>query len=74
MRTPQADQLRAALTARGVPTELDGPDHIVALGVGTELVGQAVAEAGVVVYEMSAQRPDLEDAFLTLTADQGSAS
>ena len=74
VRTPQADQLRAALTARGVPTELDGPDQVVAYGVGTEVVGQAVAEAGVVVYEMSAQRPDLEDAFLALTADEGNAS
>ena len=74
VRTPQADQLRTALSARGVPTELDGPDHVVAFGVGTEVVGQAVAEAGVVVYEMSAQRPDLEDTFLALTADEGSAS
>ena len=74
VRTPQADKLRAALTARGVSTELDGPDHVVAQGVGTEVVGQAVAEAGVVVYEMSAQRPDLEDAFLSLTADERSAS
>ena len=74
VRTPQADQLRAALTARGVPTELDGSEHVVAHGVSTEVVGQAVAEAGVVVYEISAQRPDLEDAFLALTADEGSAS
>jgi ABC-2 type transport system ATP-binding protein len=74
VRTPQADQLRTALTARGVLTQLDGPDQVVAHGVGTEVVGQAVAEAGVVVYEMSAQRPDLEDAFLALTADEGSAS
>jgi ABC-2 type transport system ATP-binding protein len=74
VRTPQADQLRATLSARGVPTELDGPDQVVAYGVGTEVVGQAVAEAGVVVYEMTAQRPDLEDAFLALTADEGSAS
>ena len=74
VRTPQADQLRAALTARGVPSELDGPDQVVAHGVGTEVVGRAVAEAGVVVYEISAQRPDLEDAFLALTADEGSAS
>ena len=74
VRTPQADQLRAALTARGVSTELDGSEHVVAHGVSTEVVGQAVAEAGVVVYEISAQRPDLEDAFLALTADEGSAS
>jgi ABC-2 type transport system ATP-binding protein len=74
VRTPQADQLRAALAARGVPTEVDGSEHVVAHGVSTEVVGQAVADAGVVVYEISAQRPDLEDAFLTLTADEGSAS
>ncbi len=74
VRTPQADQLRATLSARGVLAELDGPDQVVAFGVGTEVVGQAVAAAGVVVYEMSAQRPDLEDAFLALTADEGGAS
>ena len=74
VRTPQADRLRAVLTARGVSTEVDGSEHVVAHGVSTEVVGQAVAEAGVVVYEISAQRPDLEDAFLALTADEGSAS
>jgi ABC-2 type transport system ATP-binding protein len=74
VRTPQADELRAVLTARGVPTEMDGSEHVVAHGVSTEVVGQAVADAGVVVYEISAQRPDLEDAFLALTADEGSAS
>jgi ABC-2 type transport system ATP-binding protein len=74
VRTPQADQLRATLSARGVLAELDGSDRVVAYGVGTEVVGQAVAEAGVVVYEMSAQRPDLEDAFLALTAEEGGAS
>ena len=74
VRTPQAEQLRAALAARGVSTEVDGSEHVVAHGVSTEVVGQAVAEAGVVVYEISAQRPDLEDAFLALTADEGSAS
>jgi ABC-2 type transport system ATP-binding protein len=74
VRTPQAEQLRAALAVRGVATELAGPDQVVAHGVGTEVVGQAVAESGVVVYEMSAQRPDLEDVFLALTADDGSAS
>ena len=74
VRTPQADQLRATLNARGVLAELVGSDQVVAYGVGTEVVGQAVAEAGVVVYEMTAQRPDLEDAFLALTADEGSAS
>ncbi len=72
VRTPQAEQLRAALAARGVTATLDGPDQVVAADVGTEVVGQAVAEAGLVVYEMSAHRPALEDAFLALTGDEGS--
>jgi ABC-2 type transport system ATP-binding protein len=74
VRTPDAARLWQALAARGVPAELDGPDQVVARDVGTEVVGQAVAEAGVVVYEMRAQQPALEDAFLALTADEGSAS
>ncbi len=72
VRTPQAEQLRAVLAARGVAAALQGPDEVVASGVDTEVVGQAVAEAGLVVYEMSAHRPALEDAFLALTTDDGS--
>jgi ABC-2 type transport system ATP-binding protein len=72
VRSPQADRLRAVLTARGVAATLDGPDQVVASGVDTEVVGRAVAEAGLVVYEMSAQRPALEEAFLTLTTDERS--
>jgi ABC-2 type transport system ATP-binding protein len=72
VRTPQADQLRAVLAARGVTAVLHGPDEVVASGVDTQMVGQAVAEAGLVVYEMSAHRPALEDAFLALTTDEGS--
>ena len=72
VRTPQAGKLRAVLAARGVAATLDGPDQVVAAGVDTEVVGQAVAEAGLVVYEMSAHRPALEDAFLALTTDEGS--
>ncbi|HET6531695.1 MAG TPA: ATP-binding cassette domain-containing protein [Actinoplanes sp.] len=72
VRSPQAEQLRAVLEARGVAATLDGPDQVVASGVDTEVVGRAVAEAGLVVYEMSADRPALEDAFLSLTTDEGS--
>jgi ABC-2 type transport system ATP-binding protein len=72
VRSPQAERLRAVLTARGVAATLDGPDQVVASGVDTEVVGRAVAEAGLVVYEMSAQRPALEEAFLALTTDEES--
>jgi ABC-2 type transport system ATP-binding protein len=72
VRSPQAEQLRAVLAARGVTATLDGPDQVVVSGADTEVVGRAVAEAGLVVYEMSAHRPALEDAFLALT-DEGKA-
>ena len=67
VRTPQAEQLLAVLAARGVSATLDGPGQVVASGVGTEVVGQAVSEAGLVVYEMSTHRAALEDTFLALT-------
>jgi ABC-2 type transport system ATP-binding protein len=72
VRTPQADQLRAVLAAHGVTAALEGPDEVIASDVDTQMVGQAVAEAGLVVYEMSAHRPALEDAFLALTTDERS--
>jgi ABC-2 type transport system ATP-binding protein len=71
VRTPQAERLRAVLTARGIAATQDGPDQVVASDVGTEAVGRAVAEAGLVVYEMSTHRPALEDVFLSLTAKEG---
>ncbi|HYT24870.1 MAG TPA: ATP-binding cassette domain-containing protein [Actinomycetota bacterium] len=70
VRTPQAEALHAALAARGATVERGGPDELLVGGVDTEAVGRAVAEAGVVVYEMRLERPDLEAAFLELTADQ----
>jgi ABC-2 type transport system ATP-binding protein len=73
VRSPQAEQLRAVLAGRGVTATLDGPDQVVVSGTDTEVVGRAVAEAGLVVYEMSAHRPALEDAFLALTTDEGMA-
>jgi ABC-2 type transport system ATP-binding protein len=71
VRTPQADRLREVLTARGIAATLDGPDQVLASDVGTEAVGRAVAEAGLIVYEMSTHRPALEDVFLSLTATDG---
>jgi ABC-2 type transport system ATP-binding protein len=71
VRTPQADRLRDVLRAAGVAAELAGPDEVLAHDVEAEAVGRAVAAAGLVVYEMRVQQPDLEQAFLALTADTG---
>jgi ABC-2 type transport system ATP-binding protein len=74
VRTPQAHQLHQVLTFRGIRAELGSPDEVVARGVTTQQVGEAVAAAGLVVYEMSVEQPNLEDVFLQLTADERSAS
>src|SRR5215218_10128675 len=74
VRTPQADQLHQVLTSQGFRAELSSPDEVVARDVATRQVGEAVAAAGLVVYEMKVEQPNLEDIFLELTAGAKSAS
>jgi ABC-2 type transport system ATP-binding protein len=74
VRTPQANELFAMLNSRGFRAELSSPDEVVARDVTTQQVGEAVAAAGLVVYEMKAEEQNLEDAFLELTADEGKSS
>ena len=74
VRTPQARELHQLLTSRGLTAELVAPDEVVARGVTTQQVGEAVAATGLVVYEMNVERPNLEDAFLELTETGGTGS
>jgi ABC-2 type transport system ATP-binding protein len=71
VRTPQAETLRALLAAQGIHADLDGADQLLAAGTTTEAVGKTAAAAGVVIYEMGAERSNLEDVFLQLTSQQG---
>jgi ABC-2 type transport system ATP-binding protein len=71
VRTPQAEALRSLLAAQGIQANPDGTGRLVATGTTTEAVGQAAAAAGVVIYEMGAERSNLEDVFLQLTSQQG---
>jgi len=71
VRTPQAAALREALAARDVVAEVKGGDAVVALATTTDTVGLIAAGAGVVIYEMTAQRFDLEELFLELTTTTG---
>jgi ABC-2 type transport system ATP-binding protein len=74
VRTPQAAELHDRLTAQGVDAELATADEVVAHDTTTHQVGQAVAAAGLIVYEMQAERHNLEDAFLALTESDRSPS
>jgi len=71
VRTPQAETLRPLLAAQGIQADPDGADQLIAAGTTTEAVGRAAAAAGIVLYEMGAERSNLEDVFLQLTAHQG---
>ena len=62
------------LTSRGISAELSAAGEVVARDVSTQQVGEAVAAAGLVVYEMKAEQQSLEDAFLDLTAAERNRS
>jgi len=74
VRTPQAEALRPLLTAQGIHANLAAHDQVVAVGTTTEAVFQAAAAAGIVIYEMGAERSNLEEVFLELTGPQGGTS
>jgi ABC-2 type transport system ATP-binding protein len=71
VRTPQAETLRSLLAAQGIHADPDGAEQLLAAGTTTETVGQTAAAAGIVIYEMGAERSNLEDVFLQLTSQQG---
>jgi ABC-2 type transport system ATP-binding protein len=70
VRTPQTAELHRALSARGIPAEVSSPDEVLAREATTQQVGEAIASAGLVVYEMKAETQNLEDAFLELTKEE----
>ncbi len=69
VRTPQAEALRDALAGGGIHAELAGPDVVVATGASLEQVGPLAFAAQVVIYEMGAERSNLEEVFLQLTGE-----
>ena len=71
VRTPAAEALRSLLAAQGIQADPDGADQLLAAATTTETVGKAAAAAGIVIYEMAAERSNLEDVFLQLTSHQG---
>jgi ABC-2 type transport system ATP-binding protein len=70
VRTPNADQLVAAVAEAAPDATVNRGDngllHI--SGVEAPVVGRAALAAGVELHELVAERPDLEQVFLQLTA------
>ncbi|MFT4306080.1 MAG: ATP-binding cassette domain-containing protein [Microbacterium sp.] len=68
VRTPQLPELLAALPA-GVDVEEREGQAALLRGADVEQIGRLAAGRGIVLLELSAQEPSLEDAYLGITAD-----
>jgi len=68
VRTPQADEMLAALRTAGLkPTVVDG--NIEVLGTTTEAVGDLAAANRLTLHELYTQRSSLEQAFMEMTRE-----
>ncbi|WP_147919587.1 ABC transporter ATP-binding protein [Ruania zhangjianzhongii] len=69
VRSPQSGDLATRLHGDGVTvTSVEG-SLLEVSGLTAEQVGEAAAAAGIVLHELTPQRASLEDAFMSLTAD-----
>ncbi|MBY8873470.1 ATP-binding cassette domain-containing protein [Micromonospora sp. PLK6-60] len=68
VRTPQAEELTAALRELGATVTPDAQGELLVDGVDAPAVGRAALAAKVELHELTSERPDLERVFLELTA------
>jgi ABC-2 type transport system ATP-binding protein len=68
VRTPDVEKLTAALSSAAVVTPAGGDVYIT--GVDAIAIGDAAQRAGIAIHQLTTGRPDLEAAFLELTAGQ----
>ena len=67
VRTPEPGKLAAVLGSDAVITP-DGDGDVYITGVDAVAVGDAAQRAGIAIHQLVTERPDLEAAFLELTA------
>ncbi|WP_435121506.1 ABC transporter ATP-binding protein [Micromonospora tulbaghiae] len=68
VRTPQADDLAAALREQSATVDADPHGALLVTGVDAPAVGRIALAAKVELHELTTERPDLEGVFLELTA------
>ncbi|WP_051760284.1 ABC transporter ATP-binding protein [Herbidospora cretacea] len=67
VRTPEARRLARVLVTHGASDVDPAGDELVVRGLSTRRVGELAAAEGVVLYELTARRASLEEAFMELT-------
>ena len=70
VRSPELDRLRTALSAPEVTFVAVERGALEVHGLTAEQVGDAAAEAGIALHELTPQQASLEEAFMELTRDQ----
>jgi ABC-2 type transport system ATP-binding protein len=70
VRSPQPDRLRALLEEAGLDVTSAEGDLILVGDGTTERIGELAAANGIVLYELTAEKSTLEEAFLELTAHE----
>jgi ABC-2 type transport system ATP-binding protein len=73
VRSPRADDLRAALYREGLSATETPDGALVVEGVDAARIGDIAFAAGVALHELSPRSTSLEEAFLALTSDSGPA-
>jgi ABC-2 type transport system ATP-binding protein len=68
VRSPRAEELRAALERAGLTASVDG-DALLVSADDPARVGEIAYEAGVPLHELTTRATSLEEAFLALTTD-----
>jgi ABC-2 type transport system ATP-binding protein len=69
VRSPQASELRDLIVGPDVMVEAVEPGVLEVIGLSTEQIGDAAAERGFAIHELTLQQASLEEAFMDLTRD-----
>jgi ABC-2 type transport system ATP-binding protein len=70
VRSPELERLREALAGPGISFDAAERGALEVHGLTAEQVGDAAAEAGVALHELTPQQASLEEAFMNLTRDE----
>jgi len=73
VRSPQADQLRAALEEAGIKVASSEGDLLTIADSTTASVGEIAAAKGIVLHELAAESSSLEQVFLDLTSPENAS-
>jgi ABC-2 type transport system ATP-binding protein len=71
VRSPQAAELAAILTAQGATVTQAEGDTLTVSGAVTDVIGQAARDNGIILTGLSAGQATLEDRYMELTRDAG---